>query len=149
MPRNKPQGNSADFPSDATLCDLTVDKKAAKALDNAKSKYGHLVPTVIFRAADGKHLLVRIRCTVPGCDAERVVATSDVFQTRTCIPHRGWDKDAAPKAEKPTEKRARSKAAPKDGRKTRKQEKATPRGRRGKRIRTREDFIAAATGKGE
>lgn len=134
MSRSKTQSNSADFPSDATICDLTTDKKAAKALDNAKSKYGHLVPTVIFRAADGRHLLVRVRCTVPGCETERVVATSDVFQTRTCVPHRGWDKDAAPKAEKTSPKPSKTEEAPKQGRKSRRAPKASPRARKGKTL---------------
>ena len=154
MTRTKSQSNSADFPADATHCDVTVDKKAAKALASATEKYGHLIPTVIFRAGDGKHLLVRIHCTVPGCKAERIVATSDLFQCRTCVDHKGWDKDAAPKAKAPKAEKAprkgsKSKDAPKGTRKAPAQKKATPRARKGKRIQSREDFIAAATGKGE
>lgn len=151
MKRNQPQGNSAHIPTDATLCDIATDRKAAKALDNAKGKYPHVLPNNIWRAPDGKHLMVLIRCTHPGCQEERAIFTSDCFQVSTCAAHKKGKAPTAPAAEakKSPGKRVRSKDATKGGRKAPKAGKGNGRGRKGKRIRTRQDFIAAATGKGE
>lgn len=151
MKRNQPQGNSALIPSNATLCEIATDKKAAKALDNAKGKYAHVLPENIWRAPDGKHLMVLIRCTHPGCEAQRPIFTSDCFQVSTCIDHKKGKASAAPAVEvtEKAGKRVRSKDATKGGRKAPKAGKGNGKARKPRRIRTREDFIAAATGKGE
>src|SRR5438132_539999 len=86
MSRSTTQKNSALIPSDATPCDVATDPKALKALKNVGIKYKHAIPDRIWRL--GSHLMVVIRCQHPGCETERLVATSDVFQTKTCIEHR-------------------------------------------------------------
>ena len=143
MRKSESSEKSAVVPADAVLLSPSSDKKAAKALENIKAKYAHVDTQMIWRARDGKHLIVVIRCTVPGCAEERCCFTSDAFQTRTCVAHKGWDKSAAPKAEKAVGKRSRSKDAPKGTRKSRTARKGTPRARKAKTNAT------VATGKGE
>lgn len=95
MPHKPSQSNSAPIPTDATLCDVATDKKAAKSLDNAR-KYPHVLTEHIWRHADGRHLLVLIRCQHPACNKQRLVATSDCFQV--------WKKDCGEHGERATPK---------------------------------------------
>lgn len=135
---SKSNQKSANVPSGAVLCDVTTDKKAAKALANATTKHAHVEPGNIWRHADGKHLVVLILCTHPGCTKERAVFTSDVFQTKFCVDHRAEARIAfrksekAPKAEKAVGKRVSSKDASKGTRKGKKAEKATRKAPKGK-----------------
>ena len=131
MTRHSSKDNSALIPSGATLCDVATDKKAAKALENATSKYAHVVPGNIWRHADGKHLVVLILCTHPNCTTKRAIFTSDAFQCSTCADHKASASKPV-KAEKAPGKRVSLKDAPKGTRKGKKQEKATKRAPRGK-----------------
>lgn len=127
MNRSTSQGNSAQNSSQPVLCDIKEDTKAAKSLQNAKSKYAHVVPDNIWRL--GKHLMVLIRCTAPDCKAERMIATSDAFQVKTCIEHKGGkvakDSEQAPKATK-------SKRPTKDGKKDSRATKGNGKARKGR-----------------
>ena len=137
---NSSSQNSANVPSGAVECDVSTDKKAAKALANATEKYAHVVPGAIWRDADGKHLRVLILCTDPGCTSKRSVFTSDCFQVTTCADHKkSATKPIAPKAEKAPRKGARSKDAPKVTKKARGEKKGNRKAPRGKRTAAKSD----------
>lgn len=151
MTRRSSEGNYALIPTGATLCDIVTDRKAAKTLDNAKGHYPHVLHDDNWRTPGGKHPMVLIRCTHPGCQRERAIFTSDWFQVSPCAADR---KVKAPtitvaEAKLSPRERVRSKDAPKGDRRAPKARKGGGRGRKGKRFRTREDFVAAATGEGE
>jgi hypothetical protein len=131
MTRSTSQAHSAHIPSDATLCDVATDKKASKALEAATTKYAHVLPGNIWRAGDGKHLLVVIRCTTPDCEAQRCVATSDCFQVKHCLDHKGGK---VAKTETPEKAPAgvRSNRGTKGGRKAPKARKGNGKARKGR-----------------
>ena len=119
MPRNSSQEHSALIPSDAVACDLSTDKKAQKAQSNIGLKYKHADPTNVWRHEN--KIGVLIRCAVPGCEKQRFVHSSDLFQVKDCGTH------DEPKARKPKDApkaRVRSNGGTRAGRKA-------PRGRKG------------------
>ena len=133
MRKSNSSEKSVLIPADAVLCDVSTDKKAAKALEAIRSKYAHAMTEQVWRHE--KKIGVLIACTSPGCSAQRFLHSSDLWQCDTCPEHRkGATKPVAPKPEKGPRRGARSKDAPKATRKSRKAPKATRRARKARSV---------------
>lgn len=103
MRKNTSGSHSAIIPSDAVVVSIKDDPKAVKALENIRSKYPHAMTDKVWRH-EGK-IGVLISCEEKGCENERFVHSSDLFQVKRCEEHKRPAK--APKA-----KAAKAKAAP-------------------------------------
>ena len=128
MTRHSSEGNSALIPSDAHLCDLSKDVKAAKALAKMQEKYPHALTDQAWRHE--KKIGVLISCTHPGCSAQRFVHSSDLFQVKTCSDHRKGA--TAPAAEK-APAGVRLKGGRKGGRKAPRARKGSGKARKARR----------------
>lgn len=68
---------------------VKIQKRSGGRLTEAYllSKYPHIIPGSLRWDDEAGKQTVTIRCTADGCDEERDVHTSDLFQVTMCVAH--------------------------------------------------------------